>query len=126
MSGRTCTHCGKSCPYEKPQAYHVSSGLCNTCQDYQREHGRLRPWHLIDLARERESALLNLCDCGEAATHELDVMVGLANGGRQTKITLLLCDDCHALEMEPVGFEPAPEWTLRGLRFPLDYPIRVR
>jgi hypothetical protein len=123
---RTCIHCGIFCPYEKSDVYHESTGLCDTCYNYQRENGCPRPEHLIEKAKERKAALLNLCDCGKPATHELEVKIGwsMARFERPTKIALLLCDDCFELENEPV-IEPAPDYCLRIPITAGEYRVRV-
>lgn len=88
-----CKNCGL--PREGTRRGKLTRGMCDTCDKYRQRTGRNRPAHLW-------KAPLGWCDCGHRATHA-NVPLRIGTGeGYEYDATYNLCDDCYALENEPV------------------------
>jgi hypothetical protein len=130
MSSRICSNpnCGDPCPYDKPVSYHVKTGLCHTCHQYQIRYGHPRSKRLVELARERRARRQQLCECGQPAVAVIPVEIGdlHAMHGRTTTYNMPLCADCLALESEDPVEDPAPDFQVPIFVPVWEYQVRVR
>lgn len=82
MKRLSCQNCGGNPLFAK--------GWCCACYFYDRRYGTNRPEYLW-LRQHQKNGIY--CDCGQKATHSIDIIVS-----KQTHETMLLCDNCYALE----------------------------
>jgi hypothetical protein len=89
-----CRNCGM--PREAIGRNEFRRGRCKPCYRYWTRTGENRPAELWN-------APLGWCDCGHRATHK-DVPLNYMTVDKEAVRTELynLCDDCYALENEPV------------------------
>lgn len=82
-----CANCGYVASGERNDR--IISGRCKPCYQYVLRTGRERPL--------RQSTDAPSCECGQPATVQLQVTVGVR---KRTQIVLELCETCVALETE--------------------------
>ncbi len=93
----TCKNCGK--PRTKKG---FARGRCPACAVY---------WWRNRRERTNSIPPLGYCDCGQPATHgDVALNLATADGYMHTEI-YSLCDDCYALEFEPIQTKGEAVWN---------------
>jgi hypothetical protein len=99
-----CLNCG-------PTKNRIVRGRCHICYEYLRQFGKERPvrvevvptWAKFEPTPKEIDQGAIWCDCGKPATQTLTLPIA-----ERGKATLLLCDDCAALERR---LAPVHSWA---------------